>query len=370
MFKGFSSFFYAKLGVIIIFVGGYAVTMLVVAVFHLVELKRETSAFQFITLDYSALHVPRANRFFHILTGQEVENGEAALAVPYAIIIDNALEARPQMGLDAARIVYEVPVEGGVTRFLAFFDLEGDTTRLTSQIGPVRSARPYFLDFASELRAFLAHVGGSPASLEILRQRSAYLAHVDEMSWWGRYFIRDTSEPSPHNVFTNAKLLREVKESIAGGEWGENLVYDELAWEWGTAIAQATTSVSQSVRIDFSTYSYEVEYRYDPTRAVYTRYQSGEIHRSDSGIPLEANNVLIAFMQTRVIDDVGRLDIKTTGSGDAIVCIGGTCEKGEWRKESAHTRLRFFVNKKPVALQPGKTWVHVVPVGRKVEING
>ncbi len=84
----------------------------------------------------------------------------------YGVMIDNFSTARPQFGLSAASLVYEAPAEGGVTRYLAFFSPDS----APSEIGPVRSARAYFLNWAKELGATFVHVGGSPDALEAAKR--------------------------------------------------------------------------------------------------------------------------------------------------------------------------------------------------------
>ena len=100
----------------------------------------------------------------HSLSGMWL-NKEAATPRIYGVMVDNHLNAWPQSGLDQAMLVIEAPVEARVPRMLAFFSEEQDVKK----IGPVRSARPYYLDWNAEFDAVYAHVGGSPAALEFLQ---------------------------------------------------------------------------------------------------------------------------------------------------------------------------------------------------------
>ena len=99
----------------------------------------------------------------HPLTGSLISQ-DIELPQVYGVMIDNHPEARPQSGLDQAFLVIEAPVEGGISRLLAFFSAE----QVLEEIGPVRSARPYFLDWNNELDALYVHVGGSDAALDYI----------------------------------------------------------------------------------------------------------------------------------------------------------------------------------------------------------
>ncbi|HSD12679.1 MAG TPA: DUF3048 domain-containing protein, partial [Patescibacteria group bacterium] len=118
----------------------------------------------------------------------------------FAATIDNLSVARPQAGLTKASLVFEAPVEGGITRFLAVFP--DDVT--ADRIGPVRSARPYFLDWASEFDAVYAHVGGSPEALEKI---VAYDMRDLNEFFAGKYFWRDENRDAPHNAYTSTVRL-------------------------------------------------------------------------------------------------------------------------------------------------------------------
>ena len=105
------------------------------------------------------------------IDGVLVQEDESNL-YPTAIIIENLTAARPQSGLDKAQIVYEALAEGGITRFLAIY-ARGHTAEVP-QIGPVRSARPYYIDWVEELGAMFVHIGGSPQALTEINKRDIF----------------------------------------------------------------------------------------------------------------------------------------------------------------------------------------------------
>ena len=130
-----------------------------------------------------------------MLDGVQVPFEEAALQ-PFAVMVENSPDAWPLAGLAKANLVIEAPVEGSITRFLAVID----ATTTVDQIGPVRSARPYFVDFANGLQAVYAHVGGSPEALSLIHVLSSF-RNLDEFSS-GKYFWRSSKRAMPHNTYT------------------------------------------------------------------------------------------------------------------------------------------------------------------------
>ena len=118
-------------------------------------------------------------------------SAEEANLQPYAVMIDNHPDARPSSGLAAANLVFEVPVEGGMTRYMAVFD----ATTTVDQIGPVRSARPYFVELADALGAVYAHVGGSPDGLNLITSLPKF-RDLNEF-WNGKYFWRSAKRDAP-----------------------------------------------------------------------------------------------------------------------------------------------------------------------------
>ena len=149
------------------------------------------------TVYHPSLTAPR------LLDGRLVHRQRANLK-PVAMVIENHAEARPLAGLDQASIVYEIVVEGDITRFLAIFD--GDFS--VKKIGPVRSIRPFFIDLAEEWGAVLLHSGGSPDGLTQVKTSSVF--DINEISSDGIYFWRDANRTPPHNLYTSSALVNRA----------------------------------------------------------------------------------------------------------------------------------------------------------------
>lgn len=275
---------------------------------------------------------------------------------PIAVMIENEKKARPQSGLDKADVVYEVLAEGGITRFLAIY-LGVDA----QEIGPVRSARPYFIDFAMEYDPIYVHYGGSPQAYLDLK-RNSHIAHIDgiydDVTFW-----RDKSRKAPHNAYTSTENIVKTAEKRGF------LKTTELSfWDF----AEETTSYGGLAEFELK-YSgnYRVKYVYDERKKVYIRQINGEPHIDRiTGDPIAVKNILILFMDTRVIDSEGRLEIKTTGSGTGYYVSCGKSIPIKWEKSSRFARAKYTDQSgEEIKLIPGNTWIQVMPLKAEVYFN-
>ncbi|MCH8941601.1 MAG: DUF3048 domain-containing protein, partial [Bacteroidetes bacterium] len=141
-----------------------------------------------------------------MLDGVLVPRSQSKLK-PISIILENHVGSRPVSGLEFASIIYEIIVEGDITRFLAIFDNQ----IAAKKIGPVRSARPFFVDLVEEWNGILFHAGGSPVALAQLK--SSQIFNLDEISADGIYFWRDLNRDPPHNLFTTSNLIQRAIEA-------------------------------------------------------------------------------------------------------------------------------------------------------------
>lgn len=341
----------------LVIIGIYTTAMLFMAVFNLVKLHKELDEFKIADIDYSVLRDidKKEPKCFNLFSGQG----------PIAVIIDNGIGAGKPHGLSQADLIIEAPVEGGITRFLAFFDSQ----KLADKIGPVRSARPYFADFAEEWQAKFAHSGGSPQALAELKSNSYNLINIDEIGPDGRYFWRDRRLPAPHNLFTSLDLLKKAGQNTADDQRQDSIACNESSWIWEEKlkIAIAAPDTPDNVVIDYSIKSYQAEYKYNQEKQSYIRYQGGREFTTAEERQIIIDNVLIAFMGVKVIDSEARLKIQTTGEGKAVICQLGDCKDGEWSRTERNQIIKFYVDNQEVKLMPGKTWLNIVPVGRRAE---
>ncbi|MFA4831253.1 MAG: DUF3048 domain-containing protein [Patescibacteria group bacterium] len=294
-----------------------------------------------------------------VLDGACVDLEEKINPKLVAIMIDNQLDARPQIGLDIASVVYEAPVEGNFTRFMAIFSADADIDK----VGPVRSVRPYFIDWASEYGdAMFMHVGGSPDALDKLK---IYQINSVNEFYRGWYFWRSKDRYAPHNTYTSGKLwskaLKDYKDDYATTTYS-GWLFDDLDW---CAKAEPITAASEGgcaarIEITFLPNSFDVVWEYNTSTQKYERSQMGRLHKVQSGGQIEADTIIVEQVQTQALDSVGRLGMETIGSGDAIIFARGHVFRGKWRKDNRMARTRFFdLGGDEIKLQAGKIWVEV-----------
>ena len=274
---------------------------------------------------------------------------EDTLHAYYAVIIDNLKSARPQYGISLAPLVYEMPAEGGVTRFLAVFD-----SAEVDKIGPVRSARPYFIDKAREHGGLmLVHCGGSPEALSIISKEP--YPTMNEMTN-GDYFFRDRERKAPHNLFVSAE---QIVKYAKVRRYSTDKIRSGLKFGFSEAEHEDLEAVNE---VGLKYYSgYAVKWKYDEDSELYTRYINDSVHVDEGNLaPVEASNVIVQFMSYKVLDDEGRIEFSSSPSGKSVVLTGGTKTMCKWKRNSDGTTT-FEDENGQVRLNEGTTWIQVIP---------
>ena len=281
--------------------------------------------------------------------------------LPVTVMIENLASVRPQPGLQAANVVYEALAEGGITRFLAIY-AAGDEL---SEIGPVRSARPYFMDWAAEYQGIYVHCGGSPASLAAAGDYAFF--DFDQMFGNQNYFWRKKEVPiMEHSLFTSSALL---SFSIRDNELPANGDFE--GWEFkDEATKSERPDEEKMITIDYSTFNYKVEYKYDPDQNLYLRYNGGEEHQDAlSTEQIHVKNVIVQYVKTSLAD-ASRLAMETQGEGGAIVFRDGRMINATWEKNDKNSRTYFLdEDENKIEFNRGNTWIEIVPIDRDVTYN-
>jgi len=274
-------------------------------------------------------------------------DSDTANIYPIAVMIDNDPNARPQAGLARAQIVYEAKAEAGITRFMAIFASGEDV----DNVGPIRSARPYFVDWARGYGALYAHVGGSPEALDILSNISLF--NINEF-YQGKYFWRENSKQAPHNVYSAIKNFNEYLGKLNA----KNNGFD--AWLYKDEIAIENRGETD-VEINYSVNDFLVQWQYDKENNEYARYLGGARHQDANGEQIKAKNIIIIKVAATVIDEAFRRRMDTIGEGKSWYCLDGMCHDGVWKKSSSDTREKIYSsNNEEVYFNAGTTWVQVV----------
>ena len=284
----------------------------------------------------------------HPLTGELLDRPLEKLPAVFAVMVENAADAWPLSGVNDAFMVIEAPVEAGIPRFVVFLSEEDEI----DQLGPVRSARPYYLDWASSFGAIYAHVGGSPEAISQLRSKP--ITDLDQF-FQSEYFWRSNGAGrfAPHNVYTSSELLKEALEEFPQEPNYDVLPFDEL--EDADGFEEAV-----EIDIDFaqgSTYDLSWEY----ADGTYTRYQNGRLFEMTDGESIEVQNVVVLYSEVRSVDAVDRKSVLTEGFGDAVLYRDGKMIPVVWRKTSEGEQIEL-VNElgEIVPYAPGKIWMHVL----------
>lgn len=289
----------------------------------------------------------------HPLTGEVISAPLSVLPQVFGMMIENAADAWPLSGVDDAFLVIEAPVEGNIPRFIAFYSDDQDVSR----IGPVRSARLYYLDWNAEFQGIYGHVGGSPEALEdILENGTLDLNQFFQSEY---YYRDELTRYAPHNVYTSTNIL---KESIA--EIREKYDVDVPSYEsWTFTDGVSQSSTVATTHIEWGS-GYDVDWTYDPSTNTY--------HRSQGGNTYTANNVVVIATDIGTIpgDDKGRRTVRTIGDGSMHVYQNGEEIVGAWKKVSAEGRLRFYAaDGSEVMMNAGKTWIEVIDSLNRVRVE-
>jgi hypothetical protein len=270
---------------------------------------------------------------------------------PIAVILDNAL-GYPQAGLPQASWIAEMPVEGGVTRLMAFYDA-GEPAR----VGPVRSARDYLVEVAGRADAVLVHVGGSPGAMIALSQGIA--PSLDAYTS-GELFERAADRSAPYDLYSAGASLREAIRTL-------RIDANRLLTGFRPVDPSGTAQPAEGIDIDWSG-AYDSGFRYLPAQDRYRWIRNGEDAVSADGTAVQVEAVLIARVDARPLpgDTAGRLYVPVTG-GEGWLLWRGTVQRGTWSVDGG---LRFSDEQgRQVALEALVTWAAFVPTSADVTLR-
>lgn len=282
---------------------------------------------------------------------------ELATRHPLSIMIENSPDARPQVGLTDASIVFETVSEGGITRFEAIFG-----PRIPAKAGPVRSARTYFVKWAKEIDAFYAHVGGAGDALSLIKNLG--VKDMDQFSIGKAAYWREprAGVATEHTMFTDPAKLYNIA-------WQRNWPKEGsfTKWTFKDDAPEAARPAGGTISVNFSnSNTFAAKYTYDKASNTYLRQLAGAPHKDKaSGAQIAPKNVIV--YQAAKITKAGKKDhdLQLIGSGEAKIYTDGKEIIGTWKKESETTRTMFFdAAGAPVQFNRGQTWIEVTEPGR------
>jgi len=304
---------------------------------------------------------------------------------PLGIMVENHVDARPQSGLSFADVVYEVVAEGGITRFLAIYYCQD-----ASPVGPVRSARIYFIKLLQEYGNYplYAHVGGAntpgPADAlgEIVKLGWVSYNDLNQFSVPFPYFWRDyerlPNRATEHTVYTTtpklwqyAKEKRKLTNVDENGElWNKNFT------SWNFKEDEKRENRGSVSKINFGFWQsfasdYQVEWLYNKEKNHYERNNGGKPHLDkNTNKVITAKNVIVVFAKESPANDGypgGHLLYQLVGSGKGLLFQDGKSFKISWIKKDEESRMKFYdQNGKEVFLVRGSIWIEILPIGNVV----
>ncbi|KJR70613.1 DUF3048 domain-containing protein [Bacillus velezensis] len=282
------------------------------------------------------------------LTGLKTEQ-KLAERRPIAVAVNNHPKARPQSGLSKADVVIEALAEGRITRFLAIFQSEMPET-----VGPVRSAREYFVTLSSGFNGIFVHHGWSPGAKKQL-ESGAY-DYINGLDFDGSLFWRADFSKPPHNSYTSYDNIRKAAEQKGYKLNGKT---EPLPFQTSDAKPGNET---YNIRIDYGTQNVTnlVEYDYDKKADTYTRSSDGvKATDRETGKPLAMHNIFIVEAGHRMTDKDGRRAIDIQSGGKGLLLQHGDVMESDWEYKDG--RILPVKGGEILPFVPGKTWINIVP---------
>jgi hypothetical protein len=321
---------------------------------------------------------------------------------PLTAIIENHLDSRPQSGISKADVVYEAVAEGGITRFLNVFYCGVSADEL--RIGPLRSARVYFINWASEYSKspIFVHVGGAnsvcnscPGGVkpkgQVAKEVDAFKLLVD-IGWrfakgnamdggtnvgfpvvW-RDYERIPGAATEHTFLGSIdKLFEEAEKRNFGAKGADGVAWDANFTKWQFADEKPLSSpTAETISFEFwsNKGDYDVEWKYDKVTNRYLRFNGGKAHIDmETKEQLSAKNVIIQFVDEKEhVDQEGHNFYQNIGQGKAIFFQNGDVAEGTWKKTTREARTVFLdKNGREITIVRGNVWIEGVPTGNTIK---
>lgn len=322
---------------------------------------------------------------YSTLSGLEITNESLNSSPTYCVQIPNGVDGgRPQAGLTQAAVVFEAIAETNITRFAAIFQ-----NPTTSVIGPIRSLRPYYLDWDTPFDCTVVHAGGSNEAMAALRRGGQRDLNESRTYMWRE----QGSGRGWNNLFTSPSDLADFNNDheyhTSNVRSFPHLTPDQAQ----EAVNNATTCTTdengaeacitryvENIAINFGPIpTFNTRYTYSPETNSYLRsYANGDVHlvydcpagldqpntKTDCGdlVPVNPKVVVAMIVREGLMSDDYHEDITTIGSGNAIIFQNGQAIEGTWSKLSQKDQIVFRdTNGDQIKFTPGQLWIAAVP---------
>jgi len=286
---------------------------------------------------------------------------------PYAVMINNNSAVWSyQSGLNDAYVVYEMLVEGGITREMALYK---DAS--TEKIASVRSSRHYFLDYALENDAIYVHWGWSPKAQQDIK--SLGVNNINGLTYEGKYFFRDKSIKgigSEHKGYTQMSKLKEATEKLKYRTTTDKSVL--LNYSVDALDMTGTEGVvdAKYVEVPYSG-SYTAKFFYDEESKLYKKNQNKkEMVDYTSKERITTKNLILYNASYKTIDSYGRLDMSNLGAGDGYFITEGKAIPIKWEKNDRSSKTVYkLASGEELKVNDGNTYIGIMPTGRSAKIS-
>lgn len=287
---------------------------------------------------------PKVVEIVSPLTGMPVTEEQSKRAVT-GVMIENSPDARPQSGLLDAGVVFEAIAEGGITRFLALFQ-----EAQPGYIGPVRSARPYYIDWVQGFDAGYAHAGGPGDAVNKIKRDG-----VKDLNDAKGYFYRVNTRYAPHNLYTDMAKLDAYSKS-------KSYTSSTFTSFPRKKDQKAATPTAKTIDFNISAPLYSAHFDYDGTSNSYLRSEGGRPHLDErSKKQLNPKVVIAMVMQYKAAYNGVNSWYNSVGSGQVYIFQDGAVTEGTWSKTDRKAQITFKdAAGKDIKLNPGQTWISAV----------
>lgn len=275
---------------------------------------------------------------------------------PVAVMLGNCRDGAPQSGISRAGVIYEAPVEGGITRLMAIIE---DYDSL-EKLGSVRSCRDYYLFYAKEFDAVYAHFGQSVYALTYLQNHQ--FDNLNGLNLDGNIYFRTSDRKAPHNAYlSGSALVQGIEQFQYRQEYDEDYHGHYQFAPDGTETLLADAATANVVKLDNFTYNHPW-FEYDSSSKKYRRFQFGEAHVDElTGEQLECDNIILQYSSWSNYDKNGYLNINTVSGGSGKYITRGKAVDIRWEKDSPWGITHYYDSEeKEIQLNQGKTWVAII----------
>lgn len=301
-------------------------------------------------------------KYYSPLTGNEVPDEAATKRTVTSMMIENSPSARPQSGLKDSGVVFEAIAEGGITRFLVIYQ-----EQQPALIGPVRSLRPYYVDWVAAFDASVGHIGGSYNALKEIR--NGQYRDIDQFFNSGAYW-RASDRRAPHNVYTSFERLNALNAKKGYNESNFTGFKRTAIETKKTTKAKKVVApeIANQIQVNISGTLYNSSYTYDAAGKTYIRSQAGKPHLDREAGQIAPRVVVVMKIPTvRGYEDGYREQMNTIGTGEVHIFQNGIHVQGTWKKDAKKSQIKFVDSAgKEIQLERGQTWLTAIGTDKTV----